>query len=146
MALRRWFVAVMPSSEEESQWLVGSEAGGAGQRRPGEQRALTAGARAHGHLYTEEMQQQPASPNTSQSGTAAMAAGHQNSATAAQGAAAASGGQPQQQAVVTAAVADSSENDLIDNSTDEALLSQFHEDAVKQVSFWLIIGEIMSSF
>jgi len=61
----RWFLAVMPSSEEESQWLVGSGGGlapsggsatktGAGER----------GVNTRSSLYTEEMTTQPANVAT----------------------------------------------------------------------------------
>ncbi|XP_076241963.1 synaptic vesicle glycoprotein 2C isoform X3 [Calliopsis andreniformis] len=62
--MARWFVAVMPSPEEESQWLVGSGGGlassgggtisGTGERT----------ANIKGGLYTEEMTTQPANANT----------------------------------------------------------------------------------
>lgn len=120
----------MPSSEEESLWLVGSEAGalssGLGAQpqhhqqhhqqrasRHGEQRAL-AGVRFAGHhLYTEEMQAQPGAV-----GPAHPAA---NQAAA------------QPNAGSGATVQDSAEHDLIDNAADATLLAQFHEDAIKQV-------------
>lgn len=61
----RWFLAVMPSSEEESQWLVGSGGGLA----PSGGSATKTGAGEHGAstrsgLYTEEMTTQPASVPT----------------------------------------------------------------------------------
>lgn len=58
----RWFLAVMPSSEEESQWLVGS--GGGLAPSGGSATKTVAGERGAGTrsgLYTEEMTTQPAS-------------------------------------------------------------------------------------
>lgn len=106
----RWFVAVMPSSEEESLWLVGSGggltspgSGGGILGRPGER---TLGIR--GVLYTQEMQaSQPAI--TAEAG-----------------------------AIASATSADSAEHDLIDSTSDATLLAQFHEDAIKQVSLRFI--------
>lgn len=94
----------MPSSEEESQWLVGSGGGlapssggnatktGAGER----------GATTRSGLYTEEM-------TTGQPANVATAG-------------------------VNSASADSAEHDLIDSTADATLLAQFHEDAIKQVT------------
>lgn len=113
----RWFVAVMPSSEEESLlWLAGGGVGGTGslqgsvgstgsvpsavlQGSGSSQRTVT----IRGGLYTEEM-------TTQATGATAAAAG------AAQ------------------ASADPAEHDLIDSTADATLLAQFHEDAIKQVN------------
>lgn len=95
----------MPSSEEESQWLVGSggglaPSGGGGSATktgaPGER-----GASTRSGLYTEEMTTQPASAGVATAG-------------------------------VNSASADSAEHDLIDSTADATLLAQFHEDAIKQ--------------
>lgn len=67
----RWFVAVMPSSEEESQWLVGS--GGGLVPSGGGTVSGVAGERAanvRGGLYTEEMTTQPANSSTAGVNTA----------------------------------------------------------------------------
>ena len=103
----RWLVAVMPPSEEESQWLVGSGGGtipipgglqnhGTGER-PGATRAP---------LYTEEMTTQPTETTAGAAGTGT-------------------------------ASADSAEHDLIDSTGDATLLAQFHEDAIKQVTYYI---------
>ncbi|EFN77502.1 hypothetical protein EAI_11512 [Harpegnathos saltator] len=61
-----WFLAVMPSSEEESQWLVGS--GGGGLAPSGGSATKTGGGErilnTRTGLYTEEMTTQPASVTT----------------------------------------------------------------------------------
>lgn len=62
----RWFLAVMPSSEEESQWLVGS--GGGGLAPSGGSATKTGGGErilnTRTGLYTEEMTTQPANVTT----------------------------------------------------------------------------------
>lgn len=93
----------MPSSEEESQWLVGS--GGGGLAPSGGNATKTGGAErvlssTRTGLYTEEMATQPANVTT---------------------------------AGVNSTSADSAEHDLIDSTADATLLAQFHEDAIKQV-------------
>ena len=158
----RWFVAVMPSSEEESLWLVGSEAGslssGAGghlqshhhhhqhnqnQRqsrhqhqasRLDEQRSLAGLRPASQHrLYTEETMQ--AQPGNGGAQGAATATGGGRASPANNSAASATG--PTAAGVQSSAAAgttgDSAEHDLIDNAADATLLAQFHEDAIKQV-------------
>lgn len=93
----------MPSSEEESQWLVGS--GGGGLAPSGGNVTKTGGGErvlnTRTGLYTEEMTTQPANVVTT--------------------------------AGVNSASADSAEHDLIDSTADASLLAQFHEDAIKQV-------------
>lgn len=94
----------MPSSEEESQWLVGSGGGGLAPSVGGSATKTGGGERTPGTrsgLYTEEMTTQPANVTT---------------------------------AGVNSASADSAEHDLIDSSADATLLAQFHEDAIKQVT------------
>lgn len=60
----RWFLAVMPSSEEESQWLVGSgglaPTGGSATKTGTGERGLS----IRTGLYTEEMTTQPANVAT----------------------------------------------------------------------------------
>ncbi|XP_008207955.1 synaptic vesicle glycoprotein 2B isoform X2 [Nasonia vitripennis] len=129
----------MPSSEEESLWLVGSEAGGLSSghhhhHHHGDHHHHRAGVRMAGHLYTEEMQQQQQN-NSQQPGSIAMAAGHNNSTSSGgnnAGSAGSVSGTASGQQAVAAVVADSAEHDLIDNSSDATLLAQFHEDAIKQ--------------
>lgn len=103
--LARWFLAVMPSSEEESHWLVGSGGGLAPSSGGSATKAANAGERGllnntRTGLYTEEMTTQPTSVAT---------------------------------AGTNSASADSAEHDLIDSTEDATLLAQFHEDAIKQV-------------
>lgn len=107
----------MPSSEEESLWLVGREAGGAGGHQQQQQQPQQAAqhhqqqhrhqgpaSRPSGQLYTEEMQTVAAGGGT----TVGPSSGRR---------------------------ADPAERDLIDSAADAALLDQFHEDAIKQVGF-----------
>lgn len=68
----RWFLAVMPSSEEESQWLVGS--GGGGLAPSGGSTTKTGGGErvlnTRTGLYTDEMTTQPANVATAGVNTA----------------------------------------------------------------------------